>query len=88
MSFVLEKPLQSMVDSVSRVVLNWANFRPIPSNYKKFAIMMTTDGHSPRSLPFLKLDLNENDAIPKVFDAAQRQPYCEFLSPWMSLPPD
>lgn len=45
MSFVLEKPLQSMVDSVSRVVLNWANFRPIPSNYKKFAIMMTTDGH-------------------------------------------
>lgn len=34
------------------------------------------------------MDLNENDAIPKVFDAAQRQPYAEFLSPWMNVPPD
>lgn len=72
MSFVLEKPLQSMVDSVCWVVLNWANFWPLPSNYKKFSIMLTTDGHQPKSLPYLKMDLNENDAIPKVFDAAQR----------------
>lgn len=34
--------------------------------------MLTTDGHQPKSLPYLKMDLNENDAIPKVFDAAQR----------------
>jgi len=59
-----------MVDSVCRVVLNWADFRPIPSNYKKFAIMLTTDGHQPKSLPFMKMDLNDNDSIVKVFDAA------------------
>lgn len=45
MSFVLEKPLMSMVDELTRVVLNWADFRPIPSNYKKFAIMLTSNGH-------------------------------------------
>ncbi len=50
-------------------MLTWADFRPIPSNYKKFAIMLTSDAHNPKSLPFLKMDLNENDAIPKVFDA-------------------
>ena len=38
-----------MVDSVCRVVLNWADFRPIPSNYKKFAIMLTSDGHQPKT---------------------------------------
>ena len=45
MNFVLEKPLMSMVDELTRVVLNWADFRPIPSNYKKFAIMLTSNGH-------------------------------------------
>jgi len=69
MSFVLEKPLMSMIDELTWVVLTWADFRPIPSNYKKFAIMLTSDAHNPKSLPFLKMDLNENDAIPKVFDA-------------------
>ena len=54
------------------MVLNWADFRPIPSNYKKFAIMLTTDGHNPKSLPFLKMDLNEENVIPKVFDAAHK----------------
>jgi hypothetical protein len=88
MSFVLEKPLASMVDSISRVVLNWADFRPIPSNYKKFAIIMSTDGHQPKTIPYMKMDLNEEDALQKVFDSAQRQSYAEFLSPWMRLPPD
>lgn len=77
-----------MVDELTWVVLNWADFRPIPSNYKKFAIMLTTDGHNPKSLPFLKMDLNEENVIPKVFDAAHKQTYTEFLSPWMSVPPD
>jgi hypothetical protein len=34
--------------------------------------MLTTEGHQPKSLPFVKMDLNEEEAIAKVFDAAQR----------------
>ena len=34
------------------------------------------------------MDLNEEDSIPKVFDAFQKMQYTEFLSPWMRIPPD
>jgi len=43
-SLTLERPMQSYVDSLCAVVLNWADFNPLPMTCKKFAICMTTEG--------------------------------------------
>lgn len=52
-----------MVDSVCKVVLNWADFAPIPADYKKFAILMTTEGYGPKQIPFIKVDLSQEESI-------------------------
>ena len=43
-SLTLERPMQSYVDSLCAVALNWATFTPLPMTCKKFSVVMTTDG--------------------------------------------
>ena len=56
-TLTLERPLASFVDSVSTLVLNWADFNPLPANIKKFAVILTTDNYAPKAVPYIKLDL-------------------------------
>jgi hypothetical protein len=44
-SLVLERPVVSTVDSLCKVVMSNADFKPLPSSHKKFAVMLTTNGH-------------------------------------------
>ena len=37
-----------MVDSLAQVVVNWVEFTPLPANFKKFAVLFTTEGYSPK----------------------------------------
>ena len=41
--------MQSYVDSLCAVVLNWADFAPLPMTVKKFAVALTTDGFQPNA---------------------------------------
>jgi hypothetical protein len=36
--------MQSYVDSLCAVSLNWASFNPLPLTCKKFSVLLTTDG--------------------------------------------
>ena len=87
-SLVLERPLVSAVDSLWKVVMSWADFKPIPSNHKKFAIMLTTDSHSPTDSPYIKADLSNEEGLQKAFQMQNSLKYTSFLSPWMRIPPD
>ena len=48
-SLTLERPIASAVDSLCSVVLNWADFSPLPATCKKFSILMTTDNFAPQT---------------------------------------
>ena len=87
-SFVLERPVVSAVDSLCKVVMSWADFKPIPSNHKKFAVMLTTDSHSPSSSPYIKADLSVEQGLERAFQMQNSLQYTTFLSPWMRIPPD
>ena len=56
-TFTLEEDLESFVDSPCTVAFNWAEFDPLPIKTRNFSIIMTTDGTSPDSDPFIKVDL-------------------------------
>jgi hypothetical protein len=43
MSLTLEKPIQSSVDQIVYVALNWASFEPEPPAVKRFAVALVTD---------------------------------------------
>jgi hypothetical protein len=88
LSLTLERPMASAVDSLCQVVTNWANFNPLPGNCKKFSVVGTTDSFQPEGIPFLKLDLSQEDSVAKVFSFAHQQPFSVFASPWMRIPPD
>ena len=68
--------------------MSWADFKPVPSNYKKFAIMLTTDGHSPNDSPYIKADLSNEQGLEKAFQMSNNLQYTAFMSPWMRIPPD
>jgi len=53
----LEKPIQSAVDSLCYIALNWADISPLPPNAKKFAIAMGTEQSISKEIQHLKLDL-------------------------------
>lgn len=76
------------MDSLCKVVLSWADFKPVPSNHKKFAVMLTTDSHAPKDSPYIKADLSNEDGIAKAFQMQNSLKYTCFLSPWMRIPPD
>lgn len=87
-SFVLERPITTTVDSLCKVVLSWADFKPVPPNYKKFLVMLTTQSHAPNESPYVKVDLNEADSLEKAFQFMNSLKYVAFMSPWMRVPPD
>ena len=58
-SLTLEKPIQSAVDSLSYVVVNWANFVPLTGHVKKFALALTLATQGVR--PALRKDFNLKD---------------------------
>jgi len=39
-------------------------------------------------VPYLKLNLAQEDAVAQVFSFAHQQAYSVFASPWMRMPPD
>lgn len=41
--------MQSTVDSLCAVVMNWADFNPLPMTCKKFSLMMATDAFQPNA---------------------------------------
>ena len=47
-SFILQ-PINSAVDSLCSVVLNWADFNPLPSACKKFSVVLSTDAFQPNA---------------------------------------
>lgn len=55
--------------------MSWADFKPIPSNHKKFAIMLTTDGHSPSDSPYIKTDLSNEEGLALAFQMQNSQQY-------------
>jgi hypothetical protein len=55
--------MQSYVDSLCAVALNWATFTPLPMTCKKFSVIMTTDGFQPNAIPYLQLNTEQPDAI-------------------------
>jgi len=57
LSLCLERPTLSSVDSLANVVVNWAEFQPLPGNCKKFSLMMTTDSFAPKDVPYMQCDL-------------------------------
>lgn len=59
--------MQSYVDSLCGLALNWATFTPLPMTCKKFSVIMTTDGFQPNAIPYLQLNTEQPDAIAQVF---------------------
>lgn len=55
LSVVLEKPIQSQIDQLSYAVVNWAQFNPIPSNVRKFAVAFVTESNLKFHVPYVKL---------------------------------
>jgi len=43
MSICLEKPIQSSIDQLCYVTLNWASFNPLPPSVKRFSVALVTD---------------------------------------------
>ncbi len=53
LSMTLERPMGSYVDSLCAVILNWADFKPLPHNCKKFAAVLTTEQFAPATVPYI-----------------------------------
>jgi hypothetical protein len=80
--------MQSYVDSLCAVVLNWADFNPLPPTCKKYTIVMTTDGFQPNAIPYLQLNTEQPDAVAQVFSFITQQGFSVYASHWMRMPPD
>jgi hypothetical protein len=80
--------MQSYVDSLCAVVLNWADFNPLPMTCKKFSVVMTTEGFQPNAIPYLQLNVDQPDAIAQVFSFITQQTFNVYASNWMRVPPD
>jgi hypothetical protein len=50
--------MQSYVDSLCAVALNWTDFNPLPMTVKKFSIIMTTEGFQPNAIPYLQMNMD------------------------------
>ena len=59
--------MSSYVDSLCAVVLNWADFNPLPMTCKKFSVVLTTEGFQPNAIPYLQLNMDQPDGIAQVF---------------------
>lgn len=87
-TFTLEEDLESFVDSPCTVAFNWAEFDPLPIKTRNFSIIMTTDGTSPDSDPFIKVDLWEEQAIARAFWYTNDFSSLMFITPYFRMPPD
>ena len=43
------QPISSAVDSLCAVVLNWADFNPLPAACRKFSVVLSTDAFQPNA---------------------------------------
>lgn len=63
MTLTLEKPIQSSVDQIVYVTLNWAIFDPLPPAVKRFAVALVTEPANQNvQIPYVKLDLSSEDS--------------------------
>lgn len=87
-SFCLEEDLESFVDSPCTVALNWAEFDPLPIKTRNFMVIMTADGSSPDSDPYIKVDLREEQAMARAFTISNWDWALMFITPYFRMPPD
>jgi hypothetical protein len=80
--------MQSQVDSMCALAVNWTEFKPLPPTCKKFSLVLTTDGFQPNAIPYLQLDTSEPDAIAQIFSFVTQQTFSVFASTWMRALPD
>ena len=48
---------------MSYAVVNWAQFNPVPSNVRKFAVAFATDSNTKFHVPYVKLYLKNSGSL-------------------------
>ena len=91
LTLTLEKPIQSQMDQIVYVTLQWVVFEPLPPDVKRFAMALVADSKDQRpEIPYVKLDLSANNQIEIERVLAHYHSVVQyfFLSTWMRVSPD
>lgn len=80
LSIVLEKPFSSAIDQLSYAVVKYAQFTPLPSNVKRYAVGFTTESEDPFEIPYVKLFAPNPDSMAQVLQYYREQTRSVYVS--------
>lgn len=88
LSMVLEEDLESFVDGICTVALNWVEIDPLPYKTRNFSVIMSSNDQPPEHDPFVKVDLKEDQSMARAFKYVNELEAILFMTPWFRMPPD
>jgi hypothetical protein len=65
-SLVMEKELESFIDSICTVIVNYADFDPLPYETKSFNCIFTTHSEEIRAIYYHEVDLRDEQSLSRV----------------------